>query len=96
MIEDGAFRHTHKMPDTANNRPSCTCMLYSQKWSIGSTLNNSFKLSKYFKEMSNAENVRQGAKNVRHSEENVRHCAKNVCHSAINLHQGAKNVCHGA
>ena len=39
-----------KMPQTANNRPSRTCMIYGQKWSMGSrTVKNSQHSQKWTK-----------------------------------------------
>ena len=80
--------------------PTCTYMIYSQKWSIGSTLKKQLRIMKKIqKNVQNAKNVRHGAKNVshsggnlRHGAENMRHCAKNVNHDAKRVCQGAKNV----
>ena len=72
------------MPQTANNRHSCTCMIYSQKLSIGS------------KTIKKVQKGQKRSKIVRHGAENVRHCAKNVRHGAENVRHGTENVQHGA
>ena len=96
---------TKKMPHAANNRHSCTFMMFSQKRPIGSktvkkTVFNSLKLSKTVKNVENvrycAENVRNGAKNVHQGAKSVCHGVKNVRHGAENVPHGAENVTHGA